>query len=52
MASDSPIFIPYEVTDEGSAPISEKEEVTEPVASEESDAIVTADTPNAVEEDH
>lgn len=52
VASDSPIFIPYEVTDEGSAPIPEKEEVAEPVASEESDAIVTADTPNAVEEDH
>ena len=47
-----PIFIPYEVTDEGSAPISGKEEDTEPKASEESDAIVTPDQPSAVEEDH
>ena len=52
VASDGPIFIPYEVTDEGSAPISEKEEATEPEASEESDAIVTPDQPSAVEEDH
>ena len=50
--SDGPIFIPYEVTDEGSAPISGKEEDTEPKASEESDAIVTPDQPSAVEEDH
>ena len=52
VASDGPIFIPYEVNDEGSAPISEKEEVTEPEASEESDAIVPPDQPSVIEEDH
>ena len=50
VSSDSPIFIPYEVTDEGSAAISDEPPATEqPGAVVESPPITQADT---VEEDH